>query len=111
VVDHITTHFAEEFTLEEAADMAGMSPTAFSRNFQKFTGSRFVEFVTKVRIGQACSMLQATDDKIATICHEVGFRNLANFNRHFLKVKDMTPSAYRDLTRSELAPVNGANHD
>jgi AraC-like DNA-binding protein len=111
VVDHITTHFAEEFTLEEAADMARMSPTAFSRNFQKFTGSRFVEFVTKVRIGQACSMLQATDDKIATICHEVGFRNLANFNRHFLKVKDMTPSAYRDLTRSELAPANGAAYD
>lgn len=104
VVDHITTHFAEDITVEEAAEMAHMSPTSFSRNFHKFTGSRFVEFVTKVRIGQACSMLQATDEKIATICHEVGFRNLANFNRHFLKVKDMTPSAYRDQMRKGLAP-------
>ena len=105
VVDHITTHFAEDINLEEAADMAHMSATAFSRKFQKFTGTKFSTFVTKVRIGQACSMLQATDEKIATICYEVGFRNLANFNRHFLKVKEMTPSAYRDLTRAELTPV------
>lgn len=110
VVDHITTHFAEDLSLDDAADMAHMSPTAFSRNFQKFTGLRFVEFVTKVRIGQACSMLLATDDKIAAICHEVGFRNLANFNRHFLKVKDMTPSAYRHQARAGLMPRESA-HD
>ncbi len=103
VVDHITANFSEEITLDEAAEIAHMSPTAFSRNFQKHTGSRFSEFVTKVRIGQACSMLQGTDEKIATICHEVGFRNLANFNRHFLKVKNMTPSAYRDMARTELS--------
>lgn len=108
VVDHITTHFAEDITLDEAARLARMSTTAFSRNFHKFTGTKFSEFVTKVRIGQACSMLQATDEKIATICYEVGFRNLANFNRHFLKVKDMTPSAYRDLTRTELRPVQAS---
>lgn len=111
VVDHITTHFADDISVEKAASLAHMSPTAFSRNFQKFTGSRFSEFVTKVRIGQACSMLQATDEKVATICHEVGFRNLANFNRHFLKIKGMTPSAYRDLTRSELLATKVSSHD
>ncbi len=103
VVDHITTNFAEDISLEQAAEIAHLSPTAFSRNFQKLTGTRFSEFVTKVRVGQACSMLQVTDEKVATICHEVGFRNLANFNRHFLKVKAMTPSAYRDLIRTELS--------
>jgi AraC-like DNA-binding protein len=79
-----------------------MSQTAFARNFQKFTGSKFSEFVTRVRIGQACSMLQATDLRVATICHEVGYNNLANFNRHFLKIKQMTPSNYRDFVRREL---------
>lgn len=102
VIDHIIENFAEEISLAQAADMAHMSVTAFARNFQKLTGSRFLDFVTRVRIGQACSMLQATDEKVATICHEVGFKNLANFNRHFLKIKDTTPSAYRDYTRSEL---------
>lgn len=108
VVDHITTHFAEDITLDAAADMAHLSPTAFSRRFQKLTGTKFTEFVTRVRIGQACAMLQATDEKVATICFEVGFRNLANFNRHFLKVKDMTPSTYRSLVRAELGPQGDA---
>ena len=102
VVDHIIENFSEDISLAQASEMAHMSVTAFARNFQKLTGSRFLEFVTLVRIGQACSMLQATDEKVATICHEVGFKNLANFNRHFLKIKDTTPSAYRDYTRSEL---------
>ena len=103
VVDHVTEHFAEEISVEQAASLAHMSPAAFARNFQKHTGSRFTEFVIKVRVGQACTMLQATDEKIATICHEVGFNNLANFNRHFLKIKDMTPSAYRQFVRGTLS--------
>jgi len=102
VVDHITAHFAEELSVRDAACMAHLSPSAFTRKFQKMTGMRFVEFVTKVRVGQACAMLQSTDEKVAAICHEVGFRNLANFNRQFLKIKGMTPSAYRDLVRAEL---------
>ena len=107
VVDHIVCNFAEDLPLAQAAEMAGMSPTAFSRNFQKATGKRFVEFVNQVRIGQACSMLLATDDHVSTICHDVGFQNIANFNRHFLKMKQMTPTEFRDLARSNLAPVGG----
>ena len=104
VIDNIVRNYAEEISLEIAAEMAGMSTAAFSRNFQQATGSRFVEFVNRVRIGQACSMLYATDEPISTICYEVGFQNLANFNRHFLKMRNMTPSAYRETARSELAP-------
>lgn len=108
VIDHITENFAEDISLDKAAEMSNLSATAFARNFQKQTGSKFIEFVNRVRIGQACSMLQATDEKVATICHEVGFRNLANFNRHFLRVKNTTPSAYRSYMRDKLQnrPVN-----
>ena len=111
VVDYMIEHYAEEMSLDSAAEMANMSATAFARNFQKLTGSRFTEFLVRVRIGQACSLLQGTDDKIATICHEVGFKNLANFNRHFLRIKKTTPSAYRDFTRSELTTTRVNSND
>lgn len=107
VVDHITKNYTDEFSVEDAANMAGMSSPAFSRNFKKLTGHNFVEFVNRIRIGQACSMLYATDDTVSSICFDVGFQNLANFNRHFLKIKEMTPSAYRDLARNELASSTG----
>lgn len=109
VVDHIIQNYAEEISLEQAAGKANMSVTAFSRNFQKVTGNKFVEFVNRVRIGHACSMLYATDDQVSTICYDVGFQNLANFNRHFLKMKNMTPTAYRELARSELVPKGAAS--
>ena len=108
VVDHIAKNFADGITLKTAARMAGMSSAAFSRNFQRVTGNTFIEFVNRVRIGQACSMLYATDEQISAICFEVGFQNVANFNRHFLKMKNMTPTAYRELARSELAPNESA---
>ena len=104
VVNYIMDHFADELSVDAAADMAKMSPTTFSRNFLAVTGNRFVEFVTRVRIGQACSMLYATDEQISSISFGVGFQNLANFNRYFLKMKAMTPTKYREIARSELAP-------
>lgn len=107
VVDYIIKNYAEEISLETAADMANMSTTAFSRNFQKSTGNKFVEFVNRVRIGHACSLLYASDDQVSTICYDVGFQNLANFNRHFLKMKNMTPTEYREVARDGLLQSQG----
>ena len=101
-VDFITQNYAKEISLEAVAERAGMSPTAFSRNFNKATGNTFIEFINRVRIGQACSMLYATDEPISGICFEVGYQNIANFNRHFLKMKQMTPSNFRQAARMEL---------
>ena len=103
VVDHIVDNYADDLSLEDAAQMAGMSLSTFSRNFQTVTGNKFVEFVNRVRIGQACGMIYATDERISAICYQTGFQNLANFNRQFLKMKGMTPTEYRRVARCELA--------
>ena len=102
VIDHIVTRFKDEISVSQAAKMAGMTHATFSRNFQTVTGHKFVEFVNRVRIGQACGMLYASDDQVTAICYQAGFQNLANFNRHFLKMKGMTPSAYREIARNDL---------
>ena len=104
IVDHITNNFQESLSVKQAAEMAAMTEITFSRNFQTVTGHGFVEFLNRIRIGQACAMLYASDDHITTIAQNAGFRNLANFNRHFLKVKGMTPSEYRDIARKDLVP-------
>tara|TARA_R110002094_G_scaffold184797_5_gene161536 strand:+ start:2557 stop:3450 length:894 start_codon:yes stop_codon:yes gene_type:complete len=104
VVDHVVKEFGEAISVGQAAEMAGMTEITFSRNFQALTGHSFVEFLNRIRIGEACGMLYASDDQIITIAQTAGFKNLANFNRHFLKVKGMTPSQYRDTARKDLAP-------
>lgn len=104
VVDYIVKNFSESLTLAQAAEMAGMTEITFSRNFQAVTGHSFVVFLNRIRIGEACGMLYASDDQIIMIAEMAGFKNLANFNRHFLKLKGMTPSEYRDTARRDLAP-------
>ena len=102
VIDHIVNNYTEEISLEAAAQIAGMSPSTFSRNFQTVAGNKFVEFINRVRVGQACGMIYATDDQISAICYKAGFQNLANFNRQFLKMKGVTPTEYRRIARREL---------
>ena len=104
VVDTVVKSFSDTISVGQAAKMAGMTEATFSRNFHAVTGHSFVEFLTRIRIGEACGMLYATDDQIIAIAQMTGFNNLANFNRHFQKLKGMTPSEYRDIARKDLAP-------
>ena len=103
IIDHIVENFNDDLNAVDTAEMAGMSLTTFGRNFSSVTGNSFVEFVNRVRIGQACGMLYASDDQVTSICFDVGFKNVANFNRHFLKIKGMTPSVYRETARKQLS--------
>ena len=103
IIVHILENFDVDLNAVDAAEMAGMSLTTFGRNFSSVKGHSFVEFVNRVRIGQACGMLYASDDQVTSICFDVGFKNVANFNRHFLKIKGMTPSVYRETARKQLS--------
>jgi AraC-like DNA-binding protein len=102
LVEHIAQNYSENISLGEAADKVGMSYATFAHSFRKTTGHTFVEFVNRIRVGQACSKLYTTDDPISSICYDVGFQNLANFNRQFMKMKRQTPSAYREHARTRL---------
>jgi AraC-like DNA-binding protein len=72
-----------------------MSPSQFSRFFRRATGNNYTDFVNRIRVNQACQLLMGTDRQVTHICYEVGFNNVANFNRRFLEIKGVTPSAYR----------------
>ena len=95
VVDRITSDLAQPLTAGEMAASLGMSGSRFSRFFQRATGNDFTGFVNRLRINRACQLLMETDRQVMQICFEVGFNNVANFNRRFLAVKGMTPSAFR----------------
>ena len=101
VVSRITDHLADEHSAAALATELGMSESRFSRFFRKATGNTFTDFVNRVRISRACQLLMDTDQQITHICYEVGFNNVANFNRRFLEIKGMTPSEFRrqSLTR------------
>jgi len=100
VMRYLNDHISNRVSQREAATLLGMSPGAFSRFFTRQFGKPFVTYVAEVRIGHACRLLLEEDLGVSEIAYRVGFNNIANFNRHFLKLKGTTPSAFRKLARS-----------
>ncbi|MDZ8118398.1 AraC family transcriptional regulator [Pontiella agarivorans] len=98
-IDYIHRKFTEAVTLDEIAAAAHLSPEAFSRFFKKYMGIPFIEYVIQLRLSEACRMLLETDLPITEIAFSVGFRNLSNFNRQFLKHKGSSPRDFRKVER------------
>jgi len=95
IVNRLTADVGQPLMAAELAAELGMSESRFSRFFRRATGNNFTDFVNRVRINRACQLLMETDRKVGDIGYEVGFNNLANFNRRFLEIKGLTPTDFR----------------
>jgi AraC-like DNA-binding protein len=95
IVDYLSEHYCEAFSMAEICLRIGMTESSFSRYFRRATGNTFTDFVNRLRINKACLLLMETDRYITNVCYDVGFNNVANFNRRFLQVKGMTPKEFR----------------
>ncbi|OYU79415.1 MAG: AraC family transcriptional regulator [Burkholderiales bacterium PBB5] len=95
IVNRLTADVAQPLSAGQVAAELGMSESRFSRFFRRATGNTFTDFVNRVRINRACQLLMESDRKVGAICYDVGFNNLANFNRRFLEIKGLTPTEFR----------------
>ena len=96
VQDYIYLNYKDELRLETLADIAGMTPTSFSRFFKLRTGRSLSDYITDIRLGHAARALMDSTTSIAEICYECGFNNISNFNRIFKKKKNCTPKEFRE---------------
>lgn len=92
---YVLENYGEDIDLAAVARHCGLEPQAFSRLFKRQTGHTFARYVILARIYAACSLLTQTYRPITDICFDVGFNNIANFNRQFFKICGRTPSDYR----------------
>ncbi|NNG09039.1 MAG: AraC family transcriptional regulator [Arenibacter sp.] len=91
---YIFENFYKNITLKEAARIAHMNPSAFSRFFKRSKGTSFTRYVTEIRIGYACKLLLGGESSITTVCYESGFNSISNFNRQFRLIMNCSPSDY-----------------
>jgi AraC-like DNA-binding protein len=97
---YIHENIDKQISQADVASIIGLTPEAFSRFFKKATGLTFVNFVNVVRISKACSLLNQNEADISDIAYRCGYQNISNFNRQFLKRKNMTPGQYREMHRT-----------
>lgn len=99
VKNFISKNYMDEIRLATVADIAGMSPSAFSRFFKLHTGRNLSDYIIDIRLGYATRKLVDTNHSISEISFECGFNNLSNFNRIFKRKKGCSPSEFRENYR------------
>lgn len=88
---------SRRFSRAEAASLANLEPTYFSKRFQKVSGLSFAAWCTKMRIQAAQQLLASTDLKVAVIAAYVGYKDVTTFDRNFRKQAGLCPRQYRAL--------------
>ena len=95
IIEYVAKNACFDISLKDVAHTFGHSEKYFSKHFKRSTGNSFIDFVIRMRINKACQLLADSLMYVANICNDVGFNNVANFNRHFHKIKGMTPTDFR----------------
>lgn len=99
----VTSFMAENCTrdlrLEELAQVAGISRFHFAREFKKVTGSAPHQYLMKLRIQRAKSLLQGSNLPLIEVGLQSGFSHQSHFTRLFRRFTGTTPQSYRLLVQ------------
>jgi AraC family transcriptional regulator len=96
ICHYINDHFDQELSLNELADMAGLSPYYFSRAFKKKMGISPHQYLIRTRIRSAQFYLKTSDKPVAEIAYSVGFKDESSFCLTFKRKVGLTPMEYRN---------------
>jgi len=99
VIRRVLERYAEPLSLHEALELAGMSRASFERQFPRYTGTTFTEFLSRVRLDHARRQLLGSRENISAIAYATGFNNLSHFNRLYRRMYGRSPSADRSYSR------------
>ena len=95
VISYLHEHNREQIEVSKLMRIAALSRSSLHRLFKLHTFMTTSEYVVQLRIGNACALLINSQKPISVVADEVGYNNLANFNRQFKALKNKTPRAFR----------------
>ena len=84
-------------TLAEESELTSQK---LIRLTKKLYGITPTQLIAKIRIAAACRQLEETDKSIADIALNCGFTDHSAFTRAFKSSTSVTPSVYRNQSRS-----------
>jgi len=96
-------------TLEHIAKKFYISQSHLSRLFKQLTGEAFSDYLRKVRLAGACSLLVDTDMTIEEIMKKCGMRDTTSFYKAFGEYTSMTPNQYRKKHKKGEKTMNVLN--
>lgn len=95
VFNFVESNYQHPITAQDAADVANMTYTYFSRFFKRAMGKSFTDYLTHFRLLEAEKRLMQSDDSVTDITTSVGFTSASYFIAQFRKAKGESPLQYR----------------
>ncbi|TMV48947.1 helix-turn-helix domain-containing protein [Paenibacillus mesophilus] len=94
-IDYLRENYTSSFSLGSLASKSFFSKNYFCKLFKETVGMTVTEYVQKLRIEEACKMMENSNKKITEISMDTGFADYKSFYTAFTKRVGMTPSEYR----------------
>jgi sigma-54 dependent transcriptional regulator, acetoin dehydrogenase operon transcriptional activator AcoR len=96
VMAYVDARIGSPISLDDLANVAGVSRFHFHRQFRKSVGVTPHEYVLRARIERAKGLLTASDLTVGEVSGAVGFADQSHFSNIFRKLTAMTPRSFRN---------------
>lgn len=97
--NYMREHLDERVSLEQLADLAGLSPAHFATRYRAQTGTSPIQHFLHLKVERACQMLDTSGLSFADISRRLGYDDAYYFSRLFKKVMGQSPTDYRHTSR------------
>lgn len=98
VAREVEETFFEKWSLDGAAERAGLSRRHFSAHFRAVTGKTFWAHLTAVRLAHAAALLARGEHSITGVIFACGFGDVSQFYRLFRAQYGCPPKAWSDAS-------------
>ncbi len=103
ILQYIDQNFASyDLSLEIISEYAGLSKPQMSKLFKAQTGIGYIDYVTKLRMERAKTLLEQSSLSVKEIFVSVGYIDIINASRKFKTYYGITPTVYRLQTEDRM---------
>jgi AraC-like DNA-binding protein len=95
IILYLHLNYSRKITIEEITKVFHTNRNTLNKRFTKETGLSVMEYIIKLRIKVACTLLRDTNLPISEIIERVGFTDNSYWGRTFKKLVGLTPTDYR----------------
>lgn len=96
-INYMNQNYQNKLTVKNIADHINMSPSQFSRQFKKQTGTSPYDYLLGIRLTKAKELLKNTSLPISEISYQTGFANDSSFIYFFKKHEEISPLKFRNI--------------
>jgi AraC family transcriptional regulator len=94
-IEYLEAHMMRDISLEEMANLVGLSQSQFARLFKISTGMPPYKWSLDARIKRAQELLLLGKDSIASIAIQTGFADQSHFTKTFRRATSATPKDWQ----------------